>query len=284
MNPQSSYHLSFNIGFPNTYDQSHGRTGQHLMVHGACSSAGCYSMTDEQVEQIYAFAREAFSGGQTAFQVQAFPFRMTADNMARYRNDPNYEFWKMLKEGYDHFEITKIPPKVDVCERRYVFNQMPEAGRTFSATAACPVSTQPASLTTAYRSYQSTFDSAFSAALDTKSGKATPAPTIAGVKEAALVADWSRRRARGESVTREPPSLNQPEVAAAEQPGTPTPVPAVAAVPTPAPQEQQPEAPVSTGSVAQSEAAGEAQSSAVAAGTQQESPSLRKRLLGMFGG
>ena len=123
MNPQSSYHLAFNIGYPNAYDRAHGRTGSNLMVHGACSSSGCYSMTDAQIEQIYAFGRDAFQGGQTEFQIQAFPFRMTAANMARYRNDPNYEFWKMLKEGYDHFEITKVPPKVDVCEKRYVFNQ-----------------------------------------------------------------------------------------------------------------------------------------------------------------
>jgi murein L,D-transpeptidase YafK len=82
------------------------------MVHGACSSSGCYSMTDEQIEQIYAFGRDAFRGGQREFQIEAFPFRMTAANMARYRKDPNYAFWKMLKEGYDYFEITKVPPKV----------------------------------------------------------------------------------------------------------------------------------------------------------------------------
>ncbi|TGU32400.1 hypothetical protein EN795_37090, partial [bacterium M00.F.Ca.ET.152.01.1.1] len=83
MNPRSNYHLSFNIGFPNAYDRANGRTGQNLMVHGACSSSGCYSMTDAQIEQIYAFGRDAFQGGQTEFQIQAFPFRMTAANMAR---------------------------------------------------------------------------------------------------------------------------------------------------------------------------------------------------------
>ena len=51
-------------GFPNSYDRVHGRTGAHLMVHGACSSSGCYSMTDPQMQEIYAFARDAFGGGQ----------------------------------------------------------------------------------------------------------------------------------------------------------------------------------------------------------------------------
>lgn len=217
MNPRSSYHLSFNIGFPNSYDRAHGRTGQHLMVHGACSSAGCYSMTDEQVEQIYAFAREAFEGGQGAFQIQAFPFRMTAENMARYQEDPNYQFWTMLKEGYDHFEITKAPPKVDVCEGRYVFNQMPADGRGFSASAACPPMSQPETLRTAYLAYQADYAKAFAAALDKPKKVATPAPTITNQKEAALVAEWSRRRARGEEVTRQPPSLANPEILIVEQ-------------------------------------------------------------------
>lgn len=241
MNPKSSYHLSFNIGFPNSYDRAHGRSGQHLMVHGACSSAGCYSMTDEQVEQIYAFARDAFRGGQTEFQIQAFPFRMTAANMARYRDDPNYEFWTMLKEGYDHFEITKLPPRVDVCGKRYVFNQIPAEGRSFSAASACPAMAQPESLQVAYRSYQSNYDSAFSTVLGNGRKTTPPSPTIAGVKEAALVADWSRRRARGERVTREPPSLERPQVMIAETPSAPpqqTLAASVAEVPSAAPRQQ----------------------------------------------
>lgn len=207
MNPNSSYYLSFNMGFPNAYDQVNGRTGQHLMVHGACSSSGCYSMTDAQVGQIYALAREAFKGGQTAFQIQAFPFRMTAANMARYRKDPNYDFWKMLKEGYDHFEITKVPPKVDVCEKRYVFNQVTEPGKTFSAAGACPAAVQPEALQTAYQTYTKQYEAAFSTASGGAS-KLAPMSSIGGLKEAALVADWSKRRSRGERVPIEPPSLN----------------------------------------------------------------------------
>jgi murein L,D-transpeptidase YafK len=205
MNPQSNYHLSFNIGYPNAYDRAQGRTGSNIMVHGACSSSGCYSMTDEQIEQIYAFGRDAFRGGQREFQIEAFPFRMTAANMARYRKDPNYAFWKMLKEGYDYFEITKVPPKVDVCEKRYVFNQTAEAGATFNPTGACPLTTQPDSLKVAYQSYQKTYDAAFA----TAAGSSEPEPkaTISGPKEAALVSEWSRKRARGERVPIEPPAM-----------------------------------------------------------------------------
>jgi murein L,D-transpeptidase YafK len=143
MNPNSDYFLAFNLGYPNAYDQSLGRTGSHLMVHGACSSRGCYSMTDEQIQEIYTLARLAFQGGQRDFQVQAFPFRMTPENMAAHRNDPNMDFWRMLKEGYDHFEVIGQPPKVDVCSRRYVFNSVPQDGVTFSPTAECPPMSTP---------------------------------------------------------------------------------------------------------------------------------------------
>ena len=139
------------------------------MVHGACSSSGCYSMTDAQIEQIYAFGRDAFQGGQTEFQIQAFPFRMTAANMARYRNDPNYDFWKMLKDGYDHFEITKVPPKVDVCEKRYVFNQVADGkARPSMPTGACPPSTtQPDSLKTRLSvPIRASYDAAFTGAVE----------------------------------------------------------------------------------------------------------------------
>ncbi|TIL72429.1 MAG: murein L,D-transpeptidase [Mesorhizobium sp.] len=206
MNPRSSYHLAFNIGYPNVYDRANGRTGSHLMVHGACSSSGCYSMTDAQIEQIYAFGRDAFQGGQTEFQIQAFPFRMTAANMARYHKDPNYEFWKMLKVGYDNFEITKVPPKVDVCEKRYVFNQVAPDGETFDPTGACPATTQPDSLKSAFNAYQSTYEAAFNGAV--KASVPAPKPTIGGIKEASIVSEWSKKRARGERVPIDPPSFN----------------------------------------------------------------------------
>src|SRR3954447_11373304 len=110
LNPNSRYYLSFDTGFPNAYDKAHGASGAYLMVHGTCSSAGCYAMTDKQISEIYAIAREAFGGGQQAFQFQAYPFRMTAENMVKYRADKNIDFWRQLKEGSEHFEATGEEP------------------------------------------------------------------------------------------------------------------------------------------------------------------------------
>src|SRR5215468_9738908 len=142
MNPQSAYYLSFNTGFPNAFDKALGRTGSQLMVHGDCSSRGCYAMTDEQIAEIYSLGRESFFGGQKAFQLQAYPFKMTPVNMAKHRNNPNMAFWKMIKEGYDHFEVTKQEPKVDFCEKKYVFNAIrapnAKSDPVFQASAKCP--------------------------------------------------------------------------------------------------------------------------------------------------
>ncbi|CAN0085752.1 unnamed protein product [Phaeothamnion confervicola] len=128
------------------------------MVHGDCSSRGCYAMTDEQISEIYALGRESFFGGQNAFQVQAYPFRMTAQNMARHRNNPNMAFWKMIKEGNDHFEVTKQEPKVDFCEKKYVFDAEKPAGATrplaFNASAQCPAYQVPADVADAVQNKQ----------------------------------------------------------------------------------------------------------------------------------
>jgi murein L,D-transpeptidase YafK len=158
MNPQSAYYLSFNTGYPNAFDKALGRTGSQLMVHGDCSSRGCYAMTDEQIAEIYSLGRESFFGGQRAFQLQAYPFRMTPINMARHRNNPNMPFWKMIKEGYDHFEVTKQEPKVDFCEKKYVFDAAKPPNATkdpvFDASAKCPAYVIPDEIADAVRERQ----------------------------------------------------------------------------------------------------------------------------------
>ncbi|WP_249139814.1 L,D-transpeptidase family protein [Bradyrhizobium japonicum] len=158
MNPQSAYYLSFNTGYPNAFDKALGRTGSQLMVHGDCSSRGCYAMTDEQIAEIYSLGRESFFGGQKAFQLQAYPFKMTPVNMAKHRNNPNMAFWKMIKEGYDHFEVTRQEPKVDFCEKKYVFDAAKPADAkrdpVFDASAKCPAYVIPEDVASAVREKQ----------------------------------------------------------------------------------------------------------------------------------
>ena len=122
------------------------------MIHGGCTSAGCYAMTDEQMAEIYALARELFFGGQTSFQLQAYPFRMTPLNMAKHRNSPHMAFWKMIKEGYDHFEVTHLEPRVGVCERRYIL-RMNSTDR-LNPAERCPAYGPPEDIATSVREKQ----------------------------------------------------------------------------------------------------------------------------------
>jgi murein L,D-transpeptidase YafK len=145
MRPDSKHYLAFNLGFPNAYDKSNRRTGHALMVHGKCSSAGCYAMTDALMEEIYTLAREAIIGGQDSFNVHAFPFRMTQANMARHAKSEWYPFWKTLKEGYDYFELTRQVPTIAVCGHRYVVNVSLPATQTvrLDPDGACPALHRP---------------------------------------------------------------------------------------------------------------------------------------------
>jgi murein L,D-transpeptidase YafK len=174
MNPNSQYYLAINTGFPNAYDRANDRSGAFLMIHGDCSSAGCYAMTDEQIAEIYALARESFFGGQKAFQIQAYPFRMTPLNMAKHRNSPHLAFWKMIKQGYDHFEVMRREPKVDVCEKQYVFNA--ESRGKFASTEKCPAYRVPSEIASAVRDKQRR-DDIQTAELINKGTPALPAHT-----------------------------------------------------------------------------------------------------------
>jgi murein L,D-transpeptidase YafK len=139
LNPRSQYYLAFNLGFPNAYDRAYGRTGGDIMVHGDCKSRGCYAMTDGLVEEIYILARESLAGGQEAFMVQAFPFRMTNANMAKHKKEEWYGFWQNLKEGYDYFEVTRQVPTIQVCDKRYLINAaFVDRGARADPAGACP--------------------------------------------------------------------------------------------------------------------------------------------------
>jgi hypothetical protein len=64
-------------------------------------------------------------------------------------------FWKMIKEGYDHFEVTRQEPKVDFCEKKYVFDAAAAPGAkrdpVFDASAKCPAYIVPEDIASAVR-------------------------------------------------------------------------------------------------------------------------------------
>ena len=119
MNPDSRFHLAFNIGYPNELDRANHRTGSAIMVHGDRKSIGCLAMTDEKIEEIYTLCAAAHAAGQSFFCVHLFPFRMTAERMEMAAKSFNFAFWQDLKEGHDLFEKERIPPRILVTDGRY---------------------------------------------------------------------------------------------------------------------------------------------------------------------
>lgn len=122
-NPWSSYHLSFNLGYPNLYDRTQGYTGSALMVHGNCVSIGCYAMTDKYINEIYTIATAALNGGQEYFRVHIFPFKLGSGSLGQYAEHKWYSFWDNLSEGYQFFESHKVPPNVTVKDGKYHFER-----------------------------------------------------------------------------------------------------------------------------------------------------------------
>ena len=109
LNPRSKYHLAFNVGYPNAYDRTQGRTGGEIMVHGSNKSAGCFAMTDEKIEEIYTLVNEAFRAGVAEIPIQIYPFAMTEERMEQEKDNPHYRFWQMLQPGYSYTEENEAP-------------------------------------------------------------------------------------------------------------------------------------------------------------------------------
>jgi murein L,D-transpeptidase YafK len=123
LHPNSRYHLALNIQYPNRYDRNHHRSGNLIMIHGKCSSTGCFAMGDTQIEEIYKMVESAFKKGEKFVYVAIYPFRMNEKNLEQFHNSYWYPFWKNIKTGYDYFEQTHIPPFVGVRGAEYVFQK-----------------------------------------------------------------------------------------------------------------------------------------------------------------
>ena len=136
LNPNSRWHRSFNLGFPNAFDRAHGRTGSFLMVHGGCSSVGCFAMTDPVIDEIWRIITTALAGGQKRFHVHVYPFRMTEEALAAASGDASVEFWRTLAPAHEAFEQTHQLPEISVCQHRY---QVTAGGGPLTPAADLPI-------------------------------------------------------------------------------------------------------------------------------------------------
>ncbi|MDO9391111.1 MAG: L,D-transpeptidase family protein [bacterium] len=131
-NPQSNFHLSLGLNYPNRSDQllsDRDDPGSAIYIHGDCVTIGCIPITDEGIKELYLIALEARNGGQEKIPVHIFPCRMEGPGyqqlLEEHREDPVLlRFWNNLKQGYDFFGTNKPIPQIMVDRKgNYFFNQ-----------------------------------------------------------------------------------------------------------------------------------------------------------------
>ena len=120
---QGRHPRSLDLGFPNALDRAQSRTGSYILMHGGCRSIGCYAMTNPVMEEVYALSEQALRQGQDRIQVHVFPFRMTDANLSVFADHKWHDFWLGLREAYDLFEQTHTPPRIGICDRKYVVGE-----------------------------------------------------------------------------------------------------------------------------------------------------------------
>jgi murein L,D-transpeptidase YafK len=124
-NPQSNYHLSFRINYPNESDLVFAdklNPGDNIFIHGDCVTIGCIPIGNDNIEELYLLAAKAKSSGDIS--VHIFPYRMTKINFGSMKTEypAHGEFWSWLKSGYDYFENNKTLPNISITDGRYVIN------------------------------------------------------------------------------------------------------------------------------------------------------------------
>lgn len=79
-NPQSKFHLSLRLNYPNEYDliwADKEQPGSDIYIHGGEQTVGCIPITDDKIKELYILAWEAQKNGQPKIEVHIFPTRMT---------------------------------------------------------------------------------------------------------------------------------------------------------------------------------------------------------------
>jgi hypothetical protein len=122
--------------------------------------------------------------------------------MAKHRNSPHMAFWRMLKQGNDHFEVSRREPKVEVCDKHYVFDA--ETNGKFSPAGACPAYQVNAELAAAVAEKQKRDERQYSEYIS----KGTPTVAVVtrtdGGMHPAFQAAFTKPYSDGSSVARNP--------------------------------------------------------------------------------
>ena len=123
MNPNSSYHFSLGINYPNASDDILSdslKPGSEIYIHGSCVTVGCIPIMDGPIEDLYILASYAKQNGEDFIPVHIFPVRFNKAKSLEYLNktsekDTGYQkFITEIKKVYDYFEEHKKLPIIGV--------------------------------------------------------------------------------------------------------------------------------------------------------------------------
>lgn len=122
-NPNSKFHLSLGLNYPNAADLKHAdplQPGSDIFIHGGCASVGCIAITDSKIEELFPLCIESRDEGKN-IEVHIFPFRMTKEQLSKFSSDINYQsltpFWNQLEPIYQYFEQSNRLPAIVIDER-----------------------------------------------------------------------------------------------------------------------------------------------------------------------
>jgi len=138
------WHRAMNLGFPNARDKALGLTGSGILIHGKCSSIGCFALTDPVVEDVYEVIAAALDAGQPRITVHVFPFPLTGANLAAHAGDQWHDFWTRLKRGHDLFLRDGLPPRTFVCQGEYAFQSRRARRVSLAGNKSCTPLRKPA--------------------------------------------------------------------------------------------------------------------------------------------
>jgi hypothetical protein len=138
-NPQSQFHLSMRVSYPNDADRHRGERplGGAIYVHGDCASIGCIALQDDPIEELYLMVLEARRKMKRDVPIHLFPRRLDAEGLAALEKHPRatpelVAFWRSLEPGWRLFEETRRPPRVTVDPRTGAY--VVEPGRERAGT------------------------------------------------------------------------------------------------------------------------------------------------------
>lgn len=118
MNPNSSYHLSMGLNYPNASDKIRGdqdQPGSDIFIHGDCVTVGCLPMTDSKIEELYMMVTQAQKNGQQEVPVHIFPARLSSPAFQEeFVASPHQLFWQELLPIYQYFEAHRKLPAIQI--------------------------------------------------------------------------------------------------------------------------------------------------------------------------